>query len=246
VEQEVVRRWVMSRGGGPAGRICSTVGDLLTFARMHTGDGRAADGTQVLSPASVKAMREPQVDIPDRHSLGDAWGLGWILYNWSGQPLFGHDGATVGQNARLKILLDRNIALALVCNGGNSLALYRALFTEVFREIAGVDMPPSLQLPDTPPALDLAAYEGSYERLNVRMDLAAADGRLVGTLSYAGSLLEIVPKPVIDIEAKPVDASSFLYSTPEVPDASPMAFYAFDAAGRPGFMHAGGRAMRHT
>jgi hypothetical protein len=51
---------------------------------------------------------------------------------------------------------------------------------------------------------------------------------------------------VIEIEARPVDATSFLFSTPEAPDASPMAFYAFDADGRPGFMHAGVHAMRHT
>ncbi|MDQ1695503.1 MAG: hypothetical protein QOJ03_856, partial [Frankiaceae bacterium] len=54
---EVAPIWFFTRAMGPAGVITAPARELLALARMHLDDGRAADGTQVLSPSSAKAMR---------------------------------------------------------------------------------------------------------------------------------------------------------------------------------------------
>ena len=69
---------------------------------MHLTGGRAADGTRILSEASVAAMAAHQADLPDKYILGDSWGLGWIRFGWDGQRLIGHDGNTIGQAAFLR------------------------------------------------------------------------------------------------------------------------------------------------
>src|SRR2546423_1149488 len=68
----------LTRALSPAGVITAPAAEVIAFARMHLNDGVAADGTQMLTPASVKAMRELQVRIPDPYTLGEGCGLGWI------------------------------------------------------------------------------------------------------------------------------------------------------------------------
>lgn len=61
-----------------AGGLVSTLDDLLAFWRMLRDDGRAADGAQVLAPASVRTMRAPHAAAePGNPFLQDqAWGIG--------------------------------------------------------------------------------------------------------------------------------------------------------------------------
>jgi CubicO group peptidase (beta-lactamase class C family) len=55
---------LMERSTGPAGSTpYSSAAHLLKFAKMHIDGGVAADGTRVLSEASVRAMQEAQVDL---------------------------------------------------------------------------------------------------------------------------------------------------------------------------------------
>src|SRR5215475_1082991 len=70
--------WSLARSNAPAGSMLSMrPRDLLTFVRMHMRGGVAADGTSVLSQASVKAMQEQQVTLPNLGVTGASWGLGW-------------------------------------------------------------------------------------------------------------------------------------------------------------------------
>ena len=65
----------------PASMLAMRPRDLLAFARMHLNDGRGNGRHQVLCPASVEAMQEPQVELPDLGAHGHAWGLGWELFD---------------------------------------------------------------------------------------------------------------------------------------------------------------------
>ena len=47
-------------------------------------------------------MTEKQADLPDKYTLGDSWGIGWIRFGWDGRRLIGHDGNTLGQAAFLR------------------------------------------------------------------------------------------------------------------------------------------------
>jgi len=244
-EPEVASRWVLPRIGGPMGIINSTVSEVLAFAKMHMARGRAADGTQVLSERSVAAMQERQVEVPNPHSLGSHWGVGWILFDWNGRRLYGHDGGTLGQSAYLRVAPDADLAMTLLTNGGEPSRVYRTLFTELFKELAGIDMPPLPEAPTTPPDLDLSRYAGTYKRLSVRIDLSEEDGHLAGVSTLSGPLAEMLPNPVTKITLTPVDATTFLLLAEGASAPVPAAFYDFHD-GTPRQLHYGARTHPRT
>jgi CubicO group peptidase (beta-lactamase class C family) len=232
--------WVLPRIAGPMGLINSTVADVLTFAKMHMDKGKAADGTQVLSESSVTAMQQPQVEVPDKHTLGSHWGIGWILFDWGGHKLYGHDGGTIGQSAFLRIAPDANLAIALLTNGGETHDVYMKLYTELLDELAGIPMPQLPTAPATPLELDLAPYAGTYERLGIRIDLEPGDGQLVGTTTMSGPLAEMMPNPVTKMRLVPVDSETFLAYDESESTPSPAVFYDF-VDGTPRYVHLGAR-----
>ena len=128
---------------------------MLTFARLHLDAGRTSDGTQLVSADGVAAMQRPQVESPDRYTLGSHWGLGVILFDWDGHRVYGHDGATIGQSSMLRIVPEAGLAMCLLVNGGDVQPVYRTIFGELAGELAGIAMPPPLEAPAQPPALDL-------------------------------------------------------------------------------------------
>jgi CubicO group peptidase (beta-lactamase class C family) len=238
----VAPMWMLPRVCGPMGLINASVGDVLVWARMHMDGGKAPDGTQVLSEKSVRAMQEAQVAVPDPHTLGSHWGVGWILFDWDGHRLYGHDGNTIGQSAFLRIAPDANLAITLLTNGGDAHDLYMTLYGELMKELAGITMPAMPKLPETPLEMDLTPYAGTYKRLGIEIELAPQDGKLVGTVTMSGPLAEMLPNPVQPAVLTPINDTTFLSSSPEDPDATPTpaVFYDF-VDGRPTYLHLGAR-----
>ena len=68
--------------------------------------------------------------------------------------MIGHDGGTIGQAAFLRVVPDAGVAIALLTNGGNPIALFRELFGELLREIAGIEMPADAVPPEPPLPVD--------------------------------------------------------------------------------------------
>ena len=60
---KVARPWALPRGGAPAGGMSANAADQIAWARFHLGDGRAADGTRVLSQELLDRMKQPTVDM---------------------------------------------------------------------------------------------------------------------------------------------------------------------------------------
>jgi CubicO group peptidase (beta-lactamase class C family) len=238
----VTPMWILPRSAGPAGLINATVRDLLAFARMHIDGGKAADGTQVLSDSSVRAMQEPQIEVPDRYTLGDQWGLGWILFHWGGRFLYGHDGTTLGQNAYLRILPDAGVAVTLLTNGGGAREVYKAIFSTVLGDLAGVSVPATPTAPETPLEMDLTPYEGHFERLNVTCDIEPDGHGMLATVTASGPLADISGDPTQKIRLTPVDDSLFLAKMEKVEAPIPFVFYDFQD-GVPQYIHFGARAM---
>jgi CubicO group peptidase (beta-lactamase class C family) len=234
--------WQLPRSIGPAGLITASVADVLAFARMHLCGGVAADGTRVVSEASAAAMTDKHADLPDKHTLGDSWGLGWIRFGWDGSRLIGHDGSTIGQNAFLRLLPDQGLAVAVLTNGGHSRDLFEELYREIFAELAGVTMPVPLAAPDEPPAVDAHKHVGTYERASVRMEVLEQDGRPRLRITMTGPLAELVADPVDEYDMIPVDASGdlFVVREPSAQTWTPVTFYALPT-GEP-YVHFGVRA----
>ena len=243
-EDSVAPVWVLPRSAGPAGLINSTADELLAFARLHLDEGRAPDGTQLLSVSSVKQMQEAQVDVPDRYTLGDRWGVGWILFEWDGQPVYGHDGSTIGQRAYLRVVPGARLAVCLLTNGGEAFNAFKALCGELVSERAGIEMPQIPDPPESPPSLDLSRYAGEYGRLNVDMTITVDGDALHGKVDAHGPLSNMLPKDENDpgLRIVPVDRSLFLATGKDTPAPVPVVFFDFDGD-TPRRFHFGARAM---
>ena len=206
--------WGLPRSLGPAGLVNSTAADVLAFARMHLAGGLAADGTRVLSESAVSAMTEHQADLPDKYTLGDSWGIGWIRFGWDGKRLVGHDGNTIGQAAFLRVLPDAGLAVTLLTNGGNARDLYEDLYREIFDELAGVEMPRPLEPPSEPVQVDVGPRLGTYEREGARLEvLAGADGPVLRT-TVTGPIAALVAEPTHEYPMVAVAEDLFVVRDP--------------------------------
>ncbi|MBX9388013.1 serine hydrolase domain-containing protein [Streptomonospora nanhaiensis] len=162
----------MPRSAGPYGGMCASAADVLLLARMHLDGGTAADGTRLLSPEAVAAMRRPVAPTPDRWTVhSSAWGLGWTLYDWAGTPGFGHDGATLGQYSYLRVVPGAGVAAVLLTNGGGARRLYEELFAELLGDLAGVAQPAPFGPPARPVEADTAGITGEYRREGVEVSV---------------------------------------------------------------------------
>ncbi|ADB33932.1 beta-lactamase [Kribbella flavida DSM 17836] len=234
--------WGLPRALGPAGLVTSTAADALAFARMHLTGGLAADGTRVLSEESVAAMADKHADLPDKYSLGDSWGLGWIRFGWDGHRLIGHDGNTIGQAAFLRVLPEQGLAVTLLTNGGNARDLYEDLYREIFAELADVAMPRPLAPPAESVEVDVHRHVGRYDRASVLGEVFVRDGQAVLRQTITGPLAELMPDPVHEFVMTPVDDSGdlFVVREPESLTWSPVTFYSLPTGEQ--YLHFGVRA----
>ena len=241
--------WQLPRSLGPAGLITSTPADVLAFARMHLTGGLAADGTRVLSEAGATAMTQFEAEVPDKHILGDSWGIGWIRFGWDGQRLVGHDGNTIGQAAFLRILPEAGIAVTLLTNGGRTRDLYGDLYREIFADLAGVAMPTPIAPPDEPAEADITPHLGRYERAGVLMEIlsgaAGDDGDEIGgpvlRTTITGPLAELQPDDTVHTyPMTAIGQDLYVVREPEAETWVPITFYALPAGER--YLHFGARA----
>lgn len=239
-EPSVAPVWGLPRSAGPAGLINSTVADVLAFARSHLTGGLAPDGSRFLSVASAAAMADKHADLPDKLSLGDSWGLGWIRFGWDGHRVIGHDGNTIGQAAFLRLLPSEGLAVTLLANGGNTRDLYQDLYHEIFAELAGVAMPHPPVPPAEPVSVDIAPHLGTYERASVRLEVFAGDEGPMLKTTITGPLAELVPEPTKEYPMVAVEQNLFLVREPHAQTWAPVTFYSLPTGER--YLHFGVRA----
>jgi CubicO group peptidase (beta-lactamase class C family) len=221
--------WSLPRSTGPAGAITSSAGDVLAFAAMHLSD----DG--------LRWMQEPQVTLPDRWMLGDQWALGWILMDWEGGRVIGHDGSTTGQTAFLRIVPDAGVAIVLLCNGGDSRMLYQDLFGPLLAELAGVQLRRLPESPAEPAPVDLDRYADVWGSLMLGFDLRPDGGVLRGWREGRREAAPLYPRR--SVVATPVDESLFVMEVEGEGTPVPAVFYDGGSDGRPQRLHLGARAL---
>jgi CubicO group peptidase (beta-lactamase class C family) len=238
--------WAMTRGMAPAGAMLAmSPRDLLAFARMHLDSGVAADGTAVLSPASVKAMQEQQVKLPELGMMGDSWGLGWEIFDWDGTTVIGHDGGTIGQNAFLRILPEQGLAVTVLTNGGDTIELYKTVVGHVVKELAGLDLPALPTPPATPVPINAERFAGTYSceamDLTVRQD---ENGKVWLDTVPKGIFAELGPAPE-PVELVGRNEESLIALKAENGVHVPHVFVGDDGSGHALFIHSG-RAIRRA
>ncbi|HST19105.1 MAG TPA: serine hydrolase domain-containing protein [Gaiellaceae bacterium] len=189
--------WGLPRTAGAPGGICSTAAEVVQFGQLHLTGG-SVDGEQVVSSESVRAMQVPQIEVP---SGGDGlssrhWGLGWSIFGWSGRTVLGHDGGTIGQAAFLRVVPDTGVAVALLTNGGNAIALFRDTFGELLSDRAGVELPAESLPPEPPLPVEAAGYVGVYEREGASIRVVERDGGIAAVQTITGLGSELAPDPI--------------------------------------------------
>ncbi|WP_410590019.1 serine hydrolase [Amycolatopsis sp. lyj-23] len=234
-EQQPAPAWGLPRSAGPAGLITASAADVLAFARMHLAGGRG-----VLSEASAAAMTEWQADMPDKHTLGDSWGLGWIRFEWDGHRVIGHDGNTIGQSAFLRLLPSHGLAVTLLTNGGNTRDLYEELYREIFAELAGVALPPPAAPAAEPPSVEAADFTGVYERASMRIEVFEGETGLRMRQTVTGPIAALVPEPTTEHDLIPMGGSRFVFREPGARSWISATFYSLPTGER--YLHSGVRA----
>jgi len=232
--------WGLMRSAGPAGLIHATPREVLKFAKMHLDGGVAEDGTRVLSEASAAAMREAQIAVPDKWFLATHWGLGWFLDEWDGTPVFGHDGGTIGQSAFLRVLPEHDLAICLLTNGGDTFALYRAVFNEIAGELAGVQMRPALEPTAEPLEFDPADYVGTYERASTKLEVVERDGGLALVVTVSGIIATLAGEEPVELPLYTYQPGVFVTKRPEIDAWITVVFYELEDGSK--YIHHGARA----
>jgi len=235
----VIPIWRLACSNGPAGATpFGRARDLIPFAQLHLSGGLTSDGSRLLSENSVAEMQKRHVEMP-AHSYTDGQGLGWMLFDWSGQRIIGHDGATVGQASYLRIDPRSGTVVSLLTTGGDGGALYRDVFGAAMDELCGVSLPP---LPEESPTIEVpvAAYEGRFERLSAGYEVEIEDGALV--LSAKGLKPPMSLLPPARTKLRAISREAFVVEQPSGLVRSPVLFSDFDDSGRPGYVEVGLRA----
>ena len=183
----VTRTPYLSHGQKAAGSTpAMAVTDLLKFAKMHMAEGRTDAGDRMLSVRSVAAMQKRQVALPAHtRNCIKHWGLGWFLMDWQGTRLYGHDGATMGQFAYLRVIPEQQLAVAMLTNGGDAGGLYKDIFDKVFLRLART-CEPAAPVAAKVSRLQRDDYVGSYANLNQRYDIVRKGETLLISLTQNG------------------------------------------------------------
>jgi len=155
-QTRVLAPWPLARSNWPAGGIAASVMDLIRYGRFHLGDGRNADGDQVLTRESLTAM---QTTIC-KGQLDNTMGLAWWLREVDGVKAVFHGGGTLGQVSAFNLHPQRGFAMAIFTNSGLGGLLINTIAKDPMQEFLGYREP----VPDHIPMSveQLAEYAGRY------------------------------------------------------------------------------------
>ncbi|MDQ2852397.1 MAG: beta-lactamase family protein [Actinomycetota bacterium] len=232
--------WSMARSNAPAGSILAmSAGDLLTFADLHLDMGSATGGTQILKESTVAAMQQRQVELPHLGVMGDAWGLGWEIYDTATGPVIGHDGTTIGQASFMRLVPDKGVAVVLLTNGGDGYPLYRDVFAHLLSEMAGAQLPPLPVPPTDPPRVDASRYIGTYSSTTADVVLEQDDeGRIWREIHAKGAFADL-GEPAQRTELVGYQDDMLIAKDADHGLHMPHAFVGDDGAGHAQFLHLG-------
>ncbi len=172
-EVRVARPWAIGRAGAAVGGVVSTVRDLLRYGRFHMSNGKPEGGKKLISVKSLKAMRAPQADAGGRGKIG----ITWFIREMEGITVYGHGGATKGQQAIFHFIPEKDFAVAVLTNSDDGGVITANILPWIMDIYFGITTPapqPRLKQDD-----ELAEFTGSYDLPLSAFNLEARDGYLV-------------------------------------------------------------------
>jgi hypothetical protein len=160
------------------GGLLCPVGDLLSYARFHLGDGTVPSGQRLLRPETLAVMHAPAVPVYGKES----WGLPFAVDDSSGLRVVSHGGGTVGQISMLAFVPERNFALAILTNADRGGQLTREATGWALREFLGVEVEDPKPQADI--EMDLVPLVGRYSRPFQDLELGLLGGRLISQTTF--------------------------------------------------------------
>jgi CubicO group peptidase (beta-lactamase class C family) len=163
-------QWQLPRSNAPAGAtICAAPRDLIAFGRLFLGHGPS-----IVSSEALAAMVTPVVPALGFRSVRQ-WGLGVMLFDWTGTTVYGHDGGTRGQATFLRIVPEHDLVVAASGNGPGMGSLVTDLVGAVIEELTSATGPRPAVPPTRPEIVDVAPFVGRYEVPLTGIQIDAAD-----------------------------------------------------------------------
>lgn len=188
----VAKPWALPRAVYPAGGIVTNVDELLKYAALHMGDGKAPDGEQILSADSIAMMQTPQARVwGDEETVG----LSWFIDFEQGTKIVSHGGGTVGQITRLEFLPHHDLAYAILTNANSGDHVIRSTRKWILKEYAGIETEDAE--PIDVPVEKMKEYEGRYTLPRLKYtDIRVLGERLVAQdVPTGGFPTEDTPPP---------------------------------------------------
>lgn len=172
----VASPWRLSRSAAPAGGIISDVGDELTWAEFHMGDGRAKSGKRVLRKSTLRAMQKEQFYVGN---LAEEMGISWMINTVDGVKFARHGGTTTGQLSAFVMAPDEDFAVTVLTNSTAGRIVNREVVAWTIEHYLGICQPkPAAIKLDSE---DLAKFAGKYriEASGEFLEATSKNGRLV-------------------------------------------------------------------
>lgn len=219
----------------PAGaRTTARIEDVVRFAQLHL-----RTGSNLLPTELRDEMRRPQVLCPTGDWECGARGLGWELFGEAPHFLLGHDGATPGQAAFLRIVPQTGQVLALFTTGPGA----RQLFNDLVRALAPEQASLLAQLPPSPtPGVTIAPLAGRYVCRARFIEISVVGDELQFRSGARDDPAGLV-KPA-SARLVPAGPGVMLRYDPGSDQPRPLVFLDFDAAGVPWAAYSGQRLHR--
>lgn len=178
----VVRQWALDRSVNPAGGIISNVGDQLTWAAFHMGDGKAPSGKRLLRKSSLNFMKK---DHAPAGSMADTVGISWLMRTVDGHKLVSHGGTTTGQLSAFSMVPERDFAVTVLTNSTTGGQLHRSVVSWTLEHYLGLEQPTPTKIRISKE--DLSTYAGNYRQ--------ESSGNLLAMSVRNGGLVLKMPTP---------------------------------------------------
>ncbi len=168
-----------------ASAVYSSVDDLIRFGQFHLNN-RIPGQKSILTAASRELLHRPSsLDASEASEIGEArMAMGWGVVGLAGHRFVIASGAAPGTQARLTLLPEKNMAVAILCNAGlsDAFALWKIeweTFTAMVPAFPGIPtIPERKPAPFVPPTELLGEWQGTVHTYqgNTPMKLSARSG----------------------------------------------------------------------
>ncbi|MGH3857608.1 MAG: serine hydrolase, partial [Pseudonocardiaceae bacterium] len=185
-----------------------------------------------------------QVALPDLGTPRAHCGLGWMLFNYPGGTVIGHDGGTLGQAAFLRVVPEAGVAMALLANGGDVVPVYHAVFRHLLAELAGVELPALPVPPADPQLVNADRVSGTYRTTRAELELSVdAEGRAwLRTEARTEEAKRVLPEPTV-VELVRLHDDKLIMIEPQGGMHQVIGLLGSDSSGRARFLYGNGRAV---